>query len=121
VLLLEAGQENKQIADRIAGERLTFWATDGTHLDYGYKTTPQTQISGREIPYARGKGLGGSTLTNIGVWDYGSKQEFNEWAKLVDDDVWKWEHSLERIKQVCIYKYNGCGDKMFCFLISFID
>ncbi|KAJ5623870.1 hypothetical protein N7510_000179 [Penicillium lagena] len=100
VLLLEAGEDNDDVADRIAGERLTFWATNGTHLDYGYKTVPQTQIKGREIPYARGKGLGGSTATNMGVWDYGSKAEFNEWARLVNDDIWKWEHSLERIKQL---------------------
>jgi choline dehydrogenase-like flavoprotein len=99
VLLLEAGEENDNISNRIAGERLAFWATNGTHLDYGYKTAPQTEIKGRSIPYTRGKGPGGSTAINCGVWDYGSKEELNEWARLVGDDVWKWENSLERIKQ----------------------
>jgi choline dehydrogenase-like flavoprotein len=106
VLLLEAGEESEQLADRIAGERLTFWENGGTHLDHGYKTVPQNEIGGREIPYARGKGLGGSTLINMSVWDYGSKEEFNEWAKLVGDDVWDWESTLARFKQVGLYKYD---------------
>jgi choline dehydrogenase-like flavoprotein len=99
VLLLEAGQANENIADRIAAERIYFWVF-GAHLDHGYKTIPQRHLSGREIRYCRGKGLGGSTLTNIGAWDYGVKEEFNEWAKVVGDDIWKWEHTLERIKRV---------------------
>jgi choline dehydrogenase-like flavoprotein len=106
VLLLESGEESDQMTNRIAGERLTFWGTGGTHLDHGYKTVPQNEIGGREIPYARGKGLGGSTLINIGVWDYGLKEEFNEWATLVGDDAWNWEHTLARFKQVSLHKYD---------------
>jgi choline dehydrogenase-like flavoprotein len=77
---------------------------NGASHDYGYKTVPQKELGGREIPYARGKGLGGSSAINICVWDYGSKEELNEWARLVGDDVWRWENSLERIKKVrCSY------------------
>lgn len=120
MLLLEVGEDNEQITDRIAGERFTFYATGGKRLDHGYKTGPQTQIGGREIPYERGKGLGGSTLINIGVWDYGSKEELNEWAKVVGDDIWKWEHSLERMKQACLPKFDGCGNTIFTILMRLI-
>jgi hypothetical protein len=45
-------------------------------------------------------------LINIGVWDYGSKEEFNEWATLVGDDSWHLEHTLTRFKQVSLHKYD---------------
>lgn len=34
-------------------------------LNYGYNTTPQTELNGRVIPYLRGKGLGGSSIMNF--------------------------------------------------------
>jgi choline dehydrogenase-like flavoprotein len=101
VLLVEAGVENTELTNRIPGERYDFFAKNGAALDYGYKTAPQKETGGREIPYHRGKCLGGSTATNMCIWDYGSKEELNEWAGLVGNDTWKWENSLERLKNVC--------------------
>jgi len=34
-------------------------------LDHGYVTVPQKELNGREIPYARGKGLGGTSIMNF--------------------------------------------------------
>jgi choline dehydrogenase-like flavoprotein len=85
--LVEAGGENSELTNRIPGERFDFFAKNGAALDYGYKTVPQKELGGREILYARGKGLGGSTATNICFWDYGSKEELDEWARLVSDDI----------------------------------
>lgn len=100
VLLLEAGDSNNEGEFRVARERFTFWTTKGLKLDYGYKTEPQAGLNGRVIPYHRGKGLGGSSATNLGVWDYGSQPEYDEWARLVGDDVWKWRNVSACIKTV---------------------
>lgn len=101
ILLLEAGGDISDAKYRIANERHIFWATPrGLDLDYGYQTVPQEALRGRRLPYHRGKGLGGSTATNLGVWDYGSKPEYDEWAGLVGDDCWRWENATERFKQV---------------------
>ena len=115
VLLIEAGGRNEDPANRVAGERNTFWAAGGLKLDYGYKTVPQAALNDRELPYHRGKGLGGSTVTNIGVWDYGSSPEFDEWARLVGDDCWKWENVQERYRKVMIH--NTAPYILYPFLI----
>lgn len=39
----------------------------------------------------RGRGLGGSSAINFSCWLIGDKEDFNEWAELVDDPCWKWE------------------------------
>ncbi|KFA50989.1 hypothetical protein S40293_07259 [Stachybotrys chartarum IBT 40293] len=100
VLLLEAGGPNSDPETRIAGDRHTFWIRDGLKIDHGYKTTPQLALNGRELPYHRGKGLGGSSATNLALWDWGSKAEFEEWARLVGDDAWKWKNVVEVMKKI---------------------
>lgn len=97
---MEAGGENADLTNRIPAERWDFFANNGVALDYGYKTAPQKELGGREIPYARGKGLGGSSAINLCLWNYGSKEDLNEWARLVGDDTWNWENSRERLKKV---------------------
>ena len=106
VLLLEAGGPNSALETRIAGERHTFWITGGLTLDYGYKTIPQPTLNGRELAYHRGKGLGGSSATNLGLWDYGSRTEYDEWARLVGDDEWTWPKVAARMKKVRILRFG---------------
>ncbi|KAK9772978.1 putative Glucose-methanol-choline oxidoreductase N-terminal domain-containing protein [Seiridium cardinale] len=100
VLLLEAGGKNDDPAFAIASERHLFWAKNGLQLDYGYKTIPQTALNGRQLSYHRGKGLGGSSATNLGLWDYGSKPEYDEWARLVGSSDWLWENVSQRMKKL---------------------
>ncbi|KAI8942906.1 hypothetical protein NX059_000945 [Plenodomus lindquistii] len=78
-------------------------------LDHGYVSTPEPALNGREIVYTRGKGLGGSSILNFGVYLYGSGEDYNRWAELVGDEGWKWEnvrHSYRRIED-----YDGEGAK----------
>lgn len=94
----------------MASERFTFWAKSGLALDHAYKTVPQINLNQRELAYHRGKGLGGSSATNLAVWDYGSKPEYDEWARLVNDDTWNWENTVSRFKRVGhIPRFNSCG------------
>lgn len=60
-------------------------------LNWGYKSTPQNQLLGQEIPCARGRGLGGCSAINFSCWLLGHKEDFNEWANQVGDPCWKWE------------------------------
>ena len=62
--LIDAGGTNADPDHQAYGAR---WWTLMTAPGYnwGYKTTPQEHLDGREIGYSRGKGLGGSTSINF--------------------------------------------------------
>lgn len=68
--------------------------------NWGYKTTPQKELDGREVDYSRGRGLGGSTAINFCVYTRGPSSDYDHWAEEVDDDSWSWEHVLPRFKKV---------------------
>jgi len=57
--------------------------------------------------YARGKGLGGSSLINFGVYLYGSGEDYNRWAELVDDDSWRWENVQRAFRAIEHYDVEG--------------
>ena len=59
-------------------------------MNYGYKSVPQSQLAGQEIALHQGRGLGGSSALNFCVWLLGDQEDYNEWARLVGDDVWLW-------------------------------
>ncbi|KAK3346844.1 hypothetical protein B0T25DRAFT_592871 [Lasiosphaeria hispida] len=98
ILVLEAGGENRDQNLRVDGQRwLTFMNKD---MNWGYKTTPQEHAANREIDYSRGKGLGGSSAINFGVWTVGAKGDYDEWARVVDDDAFSWDRIQARFKQL---------------------
>jgi choline dehydrogenase-like flavoprotein len=76
-------------------------------LDHGYLTVPQKSLGGRRLPYLRGKGLGGSTLTNFMIYLSGARDDYDHWAELVVDDAWKWENIHRRLKEVSWYTRWG--------------
>lgn len=62
VLLIEAGDfelNNPNVTSTTA-----LGTAQGTHVDWQYKSIPQTSTNGRNITSRSGKGLGGSTLIN---------------------------------------------------------
>ena len=76
VLLIEAGGEPVGDTLRSPYDRYTpaFTRPD---LDHGYSTTAKSQLNGRVLPHARGKGLGGSSaLTFTGtIANYGGRTD----------------------------------------------
>ncbi|PWY75378.1 alcohol oxidase [Aspergillus heteromorphus CBS 117.55] len=103
VLLLEAGRRNDDPALRVDGQR---WQTFmNGELNWGYKTTPQAHCNGREIDYSRGKVLGGSSAINFGVYTVGARDDYNQWASLVDDDFFRWERMQARFRG--LETFNG--------------
>jgi len=119
VIVLEAGKDRSDLEYRIPSKRFSLAFTN-PELDHGYLTVPQTALGGRQLPYQRGKGLGGSTLTNFMsehskwpstnmscfglltwlVYLSGSKEDYNYWGELVGDDTWKWENTHRRLQEV---------------------
>lgn len=68
-------------------------------MNWGYKTTPQEGCGGREIDYSRGKGLGGGSAINFGVFTSGSRDDYDAWGELVSDsETFGWEAMHRRLK-----------------------
>ena len=89
MLLLEAGGANEDRNLRVDGQRwITFMNKD---MNWGYKTSPQEHCDNRELDYSRGKGLGGSSAINFGVYTVGARDDYEEWARIVGDDDFRWD------------------------------
>ncbi|KAE8443347.1 hypothetical protein EG329_001990 [Mollisiaceae sp. DMI_Dod_QoI] len=102
VLLLEAGGKNEDASYLVPADRFTL-AFKEPSLNWGYKTVPQNHLKGQQIDYSRGKGLGGSTAINFSCWVIGADEDFNEWARKVDDDTWNWKNVKQRFKKIESY------------------
>jgi choline dehydrogenase-like flavoprotein len=97
VLLLEAGSDYPDPNLRVDGQR---WVTflKNPSMNWGYKTVPQEHCMNREIDYSRGRALGGSSTINFGAYTVGSKDDYDEWARVVGNDVFRWENIQRRFK-----------------------
>ncbi|KAF2199071.1 choline dehydrogenase [Delitschia confertaspora ATCC 74209] len=106
VLIVEAGGQPEGDTLRAPYYRYTP-ASTRQDLDHGYATVPQKELGGREIPFTRGKGLGGSSILNFMVYLYGSKEDYNRWAELVGDESWKWAEVQELFKKIEDFDITG--------------
>lgn len=98
VLLLEAGNDEKWIWTKIPVGYL--YCINNPRTDWCYKTEPEPGLNGRSIIYARGKGLGGSTLINAMLYLRGQARDYDEWAQLSGDAGWAWDRVLPLFKGV---------------------
>lgn len=101
ILLVEVGGLADDEQHRPAFQRFlnAFMRPD---LDQGYTTIPQVGVDGKELPYTRGKGLGGSSLSNFMVWTRGSSADFDRWAELVGSDDWAWKNVAQAFKKASV-------------------
>ncbi|EGC41149.1 glucose-methanol-choline oxidoreductase [Histoplasma capsulatum var. duboisii H88] len=98
VLLLEAGDNLEDRNLRVDGQRwLTF---QNRNMNWGYTTVPQEYCNNRELDYSRGRGVGGSSAINFGVYSLGARDDYDEWAKIVGDDAFNWDHIHARFKEL---------------------
>lgn len=107
VLLLEAGNDEKWIWTKIPVGYL--YCINNPRTDWCYKTEPEAGLNGRSIIYARGKGLGGSTLINAMLYLRGQTRDYDEWAQLTEDDNWSWQKVFPLFKEVEDH-WKGAGD-----------
>lgn len=80
VCLIEAGPPDDTLLTRIP----SFVGTLLFHPRYswGYRSTPQPQLGGRQILLPRGRVLGGCSSTNGMVYFRGHPRDFDEWCAL---------------------------------------
>ncbi|KAJ7049724.1 aryl-alcohol-oxidase from pleurotus Eryingii [Mycena amicta] len=90
VLVLEAGGSNAGIL-AIEAPLLCITATPDTAQDWNYTTTPQVGLNNRPIAYPRGHVLGGSSSVNYLIYTRGSKEDFDRFARVANDQRWSWD------------------------------
>ena len=79
VLLLEAGGVDNRLEFQAP---LLGWSVQGSAADWAYQTEPQSHLNGRQIPWPRGKVLGGSSSINAMIYIRGHRQCYDDWAAL---------------------------------------
>lgn len=70
-------------------------------VDWDLISVPQQGADGREIHYARGKTLGGSSALNTMAYVRASKGAHDWWADEVGDDSYRWDDTLPFFKAAC--------------------
>jgi len=86
VMLLEAGKREdkgplKSLLDIPGGVSVLLSTPElKRHVDWGYKSVPQTSAWDRTIPLTRGKVVGGSSSVNGMIFVRGNRQNFDDWA-----------------------------------------
>jgi choline dehydrogenase-like flavoprotein len=104
VLLIEAGGHDESKATRVHGDR---WLHRmNPTRNWGYQTVPQIHCNDRVLAYDRGKGLGGSSLINFSVFQYGSRDDYDEIARLAGDEDWNWANTNDRFKRLVTYHFK---------------
>ncbi|KAF8306903.1 alcohol oxidase [Clavulina sp. PMI_390] len=79
VLLVEAGGNNeKELLSKVPAAWPQLMHTPN---DWAYKTTPQKELNGRELEWARGKLLGGSTSINAMMFQTAPPEDIDEWER----------------------------------------
>ncbi|KAL2808462.1 hypothetical protein BJX63DRAFT_409167 [Aspergillus granulosus] len=74
-------------------------ANDTSKIDWNFIAEPLTEGHGRELRYARGRTLGGSSARHYMVYQRGTKGTYDEWAEMIGDDSWTWDSVLPFFKQ----------------------
>src|SRR5262245_27777676 len=77
VLVLEAGPADGGMATRIPAAWPSLFKS---RVDWDYRTTPQSELDGREVYWPRGRMLGGSSAMNAQMYVRGAPQDFDAWA-----------------------------------------
>ncbi len=92
VLLLEAGGSDQ--AEAVLDPAL--WPTNlGGERDWGFLAEPNPHLDGRELPLSMGKGLGGGSSINVGVWARGHRNDWDFFASEAGDPAWGYESVLD--------------------------
>jgi len=91
VLLLEAGPDD---ADGRVSDPDRWPENLGSERDWAYVTAPGAQIDHRRLLYSMGKGLGGGSSINVGVWSRGHRRDWDDYAASTGDPRWDYRSAL---------------------------
>jgi len=85
--------------------------------DYAFATEKNAHVNGRSLYVCRGRGLGGSSLTNVMLYNRGTADDYDKWAAAAGDESWGADAMLGYFKKAedCLVpglkdsKYHGTG------------
>lgn len=69
-------------------------------VDWGFKTVPQVGTANRQVRYARGKTIGGSSTRNFMLLQYPTVGSLDQWVDLTGDSQWSFANRQEDYKKV---------------------
>ncbi|KAI0800026.1 alcohol oxidase [Fomes fomentarius] len=96
VLLIEAGPTDKNVT-AIEVPYLAYQLQPNTAYNWNYTTTPQPGLNGRTVAYPRGRVLGGSSSINGMIWTRGSRDDFDEYARISGDAMQRYFKKVEHL------------------------
>ncbi|KAG8940028.1 hypothetical protein FRC03_005823, partial [Tulasnella sp. 419] len=104
VLVLEAGEAGDDVRTRIDVPSEAFYnGLLGTKYDWQYITEPQPQLGNRNLPWPRGKGIGGSTIVNALYMVRPSALEVDVWSHMQNGQsgatAWTWDSMFKAMKK----------------------
>ena len=75
-------------------------------VDWSYKTQKDPNLNHRQMPWPRGRVLGGSSSINGLLYVRGQSQDFNHWRQL-GNTGWAWDDVLPYFKRAETWHSNG--------------
>jgi len=98
VCLVEAGQPDKNpLLHMPLG--LAVLARNRS-INWGYQTSPQTQLNGRSLYWPRGKTLGGSSSINAMIYMRGHPADYQAWQQATGTDAWGWNRAKALFREM---------------------
>lgn len=76
--------------------------------DWDYLTMPQRGLGGRRLSWARGRGLGGSSLLHANAHMRGCRADYDRWVAATGDERWSWDALLPRFRSM--ESFSGGAD-----------
>lgn len=104
VLLIEAGGSGKELLfsrTPSAYGRLLY-----SKYCFPFRTEPQIHAKGQQRFWPRAKMLGGCSSINASMAQYGSPEDFDEWAEIIKDDSWAWTNFSKYFRKFENYTAN---------------
>lgn len=105
VLLVEAGHPSANPWLHIP---IGYFKTVGhPRHDWGFQCEPDPAMGDRQLPWPRGKGLGGSSLINGMLYLRGHRKDYDQWSAL-GNPGWDWDSVLPYFKRSA-HREEGAG------------
>ena len=104
VLLIESGGKDDYFWIDIPVGYL--YTINNPRCDWCFKTDAEPGLNNRQIGYARGKGLGGSSSINAMIYMRGQRSDFDQWAAL-GNRGWGWDDVLPVFKASENYQHGA--------------
>ena len=104
VLLIESGGKDDYFWIDIPVGYL--YTINNPRTDWCFKTQAEPGLNNREIGYARGRGLGGSSSINAMIYMRGQASDYDQWAAL-GNSGWSWDEVLPIFKASEDYQHGA--------------